>query len=327
MNRRTLISLLGAATAAWPRAARAQQPAMPVIGILSAAPAVVGEKRMAAFRQGLADSGFIEGQNVASASLGAGGKFDQLPALAAELVRRRVNAIVVPQSAAAAYAARDATSSIPIIFSTTADPVRLGLVASLARPGGNVTGVNSFSGELTEKRLGLLRELSPAGKTVVVLFNPATPANEAAVREARAAGEASGLRIRVVNAGTGGEIDQAFAALAAERPDLLLTINDPLFSSRSTQIVLLAARHAIPAIYPQREYAEAGGLMSYGTNMSEVYRQLGLYTGRILKGAKPAELPVVQSTKFELVINLQAASAIGLEVPPTLLARADEVIE
>jgi putative ABC transport system substrate-binding protein len=207
------------------------------------------------------------------------------------------------------------------------NPVELGLVASLARPGGNATGVNSFSTELAAKRLGLLRELLPNSKAVAVLFNAATPANQAAVQEVHAAAATLGLQIRVVNASTSGEIDTAFAALARERPDALLVINDPLFTSRNTQIVLLTARHTIPAMLTQREYAELGGLMSYGTNTADAYRQIGVYTGRVLKGAKPADLPVVQSSKFEFVINLQAAKALGLEIPPTLLARADEVIE
>jgi putative tryptophan/tyrosine transport system substrate-binding protein len=327
MKRREFITLLGGAAAAWPLAARAQQPAMPVIGILSTAPALVGEKRMSAFRQGLGEIGFTEGLNVATAMLGADGRLDRLPALAAELVRRRVSVVVCPQSSAAVRAVRDATTTIPIIFSSTLDPVALGLVASLARPGGNATGVNNFSTGLAGKRLGLLRELLPAGKVVAVLFNPAIAENEAAVTEIRAASDALGQQVRVVNAGTISEIDLAFAMLARERPDALLIVNDPLFSSRNMQIVLLATRHAIPAIYTQREFAEIGGLMSYGTSLAEVYHQMGVYTGRVLKGAKPAELPIVQSTKFEMVINLQSAKAIGLDVPPTLLAAADEVIE
>jgi putative ABC transport system substrate-binding protein len=274
---------------------------------------------MAAFRRGLAEMGYVEGQNVLTVSLGAEGRHDRLPAIAAELVRRQVSVIVSLQVPVAATAARDATKDIPTIFSVTSDPVELGLVASLARPGGNATGVYNFSTELAAKRLGLLRELLPGSKAVAVIYNPTMPASERAVREVHAASTEIGQRVRVVNASTSAEIYAAFATLARERPDALLVIPDAFFSSRNTQIVLLATRHGLPAIYTQREFAEAGGLMSYGTSLADVYRQVGVYTGRVLKGAKPAELPVVQSTKFELVINLQAAMAIGLDVPPTLL--------
>jgi putative ABC transport system substrate-binding protein len=250
-----------------------------------------------------------------------------LPVLAAELARRQVSVIVAPQSSAAAIAARAATRTIPIVFGVTSDPVKIGLVESLAHPGGNATGVNNFSGELWSKRLGLLRELLPDGKVVAVLFNPATAANEIVLIDVQAAAVSTGQQLRIIKVSTGGEIDAAFATLARERPDALVVVNDPLFSSRNVQIALLAARHVIPAIYSQREYAEAGGLMSYGTSLADAYRQMGIYTGRILKGAKPADLPVVQSTKFELVVNLQSAKALGLAVPPTLIARADEVIE
>ena len=271
--------------------------------------------------------GYIEGQNISTIGVGADGQHDRLPSLAAELVRRQVSVIVSLQNPVAAIAARDATKITPIIFSVTTDPVRLGLVASVARPGGNATGVYNFSTELAAKRLGLLRDLLPDSKTLAVLYNPGIPANQAAAQEVHAAAAAIGHQVRVVQASTSSEIEAAFATLARERPNALLIIPDPLFSSRNTQIVLLAARHVIPAIYTQREFAEAGGLMSYGTSLTDIYRQLGVYTGRVLKGTQPAELPVVQSTKFELVINLQAASAIGLEIPPSLLARADEVIE
>jgi len=326
MKRRAFITLLGGA-AAWPLAARAQQPGMPVVGFLYAASGLASETRLAFFRQGLAETGYVEGQNVTLLKMGADGKLDRLPLLAADLVRRQVNVIVTPQSSVAATAAHNATKTIPIIFSVTVNPVKLGLVASLARPGGNATGVNSFSTELAGKRLGLLRELLPGSKTVAVLFNPGTPATQSALQEVHASAATLGLRVRVVNAGTSGEIESAFAMLAGERPDALLVINDPLFTSRNTQIVLLAARHAIPAIFSQREYADAGGLMSYGPSTADAYRQLGSYTGQVLKGTKPAELPVVQASKFEFVINLQAAKALGLEIPPQLLARADEVIE
>jgi putative tryptophan/tyrosine transport system substrate-binding protein len=328
MRRRELLGLIGGTAAGWPRAARAQQQSpMPVLGLLVAAPGLVSEKRMTAFRQGLAEVGYVEGRNVLFLSLGADGMTDRLPGLAAELVGRQVSAIVAPQSSVAAVAAHDATKAIPIIFSVTDDPVRLGLVTSLARPGGNATGVKNFSTKLAAKRLGLVRELLPTGKDVAILFNPATPVNEAAVSEVHAAAGAIGLQSRVVTASTSGDMEAVFARLANERPDAVLVIDDPFFSSRNLQLVLLSARHAIPGIYSHRELAEIGGPMSYGASLGDVYRQLGVYTGRILKGEKPAELPVQQSTKFELVINLSAARTLGLAIPPTLLARADEVIE
>ena len=257
--------------------------------------------------------------------LRAEGQYDRLPELAAELVRRRVSVIVTPNSVAAAQAAKAATTAVPIVFSSTADPVRLGLVSSVARPGGNVTGVYSFTTDLGAKRLGLLRELVPAAANVAVLANLANPITDLGLQNVQSAARDVGLKIHILKATNAGEIDAAFGAFAREPPDALLTINDPLFSSRRTQIVLLAARHAVPAI--TREFAEAGGLMSYSPDLSEIYHQLGAYVGRILKGASPADLPVVQSTKFELVINLQAAKVLGLEIPPMLLARADEVIE
>ena len=328
MRRREFITLLGGAAAMWPIAARAQQgERMPVIGILSAASGMTAEKRMSAFREGLGEIGYVEGKNVSILILQAEGEYDRLPVLAANLVRRQVNVIVTPQSTVAAVAARDATKVIPIIFSVTVDPVVLGLVSSLARPGGNMTGVNNFSRELAAKRLGLLRELLPNSKVVAVLFNPASPTNATALQELQTAATAMGLQIRVINASTSSEIDKAFEAFASNRPDGLLIINDSLFSSRHIQIVLLAARHMIPAIYTLREYVDAGGLMSYGTSLSEVYKQVGIYTGRTLTGVKPADMPVVQSTKFELIINHQSAKVLGLTMPPTLLATADEVIE
>jgi putative tryptophan/tyrosine transport system substrate-binding protein len=327
MRRRDVIALLGGAAAAWPLAARAQQPAMPVIGLLVAAVALGGEKRMAAFRQGLAEMGYAEGQNVSLVRLDADGRFDRLPALAADLVSRKVSVLVSPQSAASAIAAHGATKSIPIVFSVTADPVKLGLVASFARPGGNATGVNNFSSELASKRLGLLRELLPNAKAVAALFNPDNPANEGVLRELEAAAASSGLQVRVLNASTIREIDLVFATLVRERADALLVFNDPFFSSRNVQLVLSSTRHVLPAIYSQREYVDIGGLMSYGTALTEAYRQIGIYTGRILKGTKPADLPVVRPTKFELVVNLQAAKMLGLEVPQSVLASADEVIE
>jgi putative ABC transport system substrate-binding protein len=326
LRRREFITLLGGAAAGWPLAARAQQPAMPVIGVLNAAPALIGEKRILAFHRGLSESGYGEGRNVAVSYLGAEGKNDRLAALAAEFVRRQVSVIVVP-SAPATLVAKTATTTIPIVFSAATDPVRLGIVRSLARPSGNLTGVYYFSLDLGAKRLGLLRELVPAAASVAVLTNPASSTTELGLKDVQAAAHAIGLNVHVLTASNVGEIDTAFATFARERPDTLIQINDPFLSSRRTQIVLLAARHAVPAIYSNREYVEAGGLMSYSTNFSEVYHQLGVYTGRILKGANPADLPVVQSTKFELIINMQAAKALGLTVPDALLARADEVIE
>ncbi len=327
MRRRDFITLFGGAAASWPLAAHAQQPAMPVVGILGAAPALIGEKRMLPFHRGLSESGYSGGQNVALSYLRAEGQYDRLPQLAAELVRRQVSVIVAPNSVAGALAAKNATTTIPIVFSVTADPVRVGLVVNIARPDGNVTGAYSFTSELGAKRLGLLHELVPSAASVAVLANRANPITELGLQNVQAAARAIGLRVHILKASTAGEIDTAFAEVARERPDAFMTINDPLFSSRRTQIVLLAARHAVPAIYNTHEFVEAGGLMSYSPDLSEIYHQLGTYTGRILKGARPTDLPVVQSTKFELAINLQAAKALGLEVPPMLLARADEVIE
>jgi putative ABC transport system substrate-binding protein len=325
MRRREVISLIGGAALAWPAAARAQQPAVPVIGFLDV---VNSPGRLAAFQQGLAESGYVLGQNVAIEIRSAEGIYSRFPELAADLVRRRVSVIVAPSATPAALAAKAATTTIPIVFGVGDDPVKLSLVASLARPGGNATGVNFFTAELAAKRLGLLRELLPAAARVAVLANPADPIRlETVVGEVKTAASAIGLHFQVINASTSREIDAAFAALAAARPDALFVGPDPFFYSRRGQLALQAARHAIPASYAIRDYAEAGGLMSYGANITEAYRQVGVYAGRILKGAKPADLPVQQSTKFELVINLQAARTIGVEVPPQLLASADEVIE
>jgi putative ABC transport system substrate-binding protein len=326
MRRREFITLLGGA-AVWPAVARAQQPAMPVIGFLDPrSPDGIAE-RLRGFHLGLKETGHVEGENVAIEYRWAENQMDRLPALAAELVRRKVAVITTTGGPALALAAKAATTTIPIVFLTAEDPVRLGLVASLARPGGNLTGINIFNAELMAKRLELLRELVPAATRVAVLVNPTGPDAETTLRDVEAAARAMGLQIHIFNASTSSEINEAFANFVRERPDALFVGSDPFFNSRRVQLTQLAARHAIPAKYSGREYAVAGGLMSYGTIIADAWRQLGVYTGRILKGAKPADLPVVQMSKFELVINAETARMLGLTVPPMLLARADEVIE
>jgi putative ABC transport system substrate-binding protein len=326
LRRREFIGLAGGA-AAWPLAVQAQQPAMPVIGFLDPRSPHTMAGRVRGFRQGLKEAGYVEGENLAIEFRWAEGQFDRLPALATELVRRQV-VVIVAANTPSALAAKAVTPTIPIVFNVAADPVRLGLVASLARPGGNSTGINFLGGELNAKRLELLRELVPGAARVAVLVNPANATNaERTSRDAEAAARAMGLQIQVLNASTSRDINSAFATFVRERPDALFVGNDAFFTSRRVQLVHLATRHSIPASYFTREFAEAGGLMSYGSNQSDNYRQVGVYAGHILKGANPADLPVVQSSKFELVINAETARTLGVIVPPTLLATADEVIE
>jgi ABC-type uncharacterized transport system substrate-binding protein len=326
LGRREFITLLGGAVAAWPLAARAQQPAMPVIGFLDAGSAAARTQQVAAFRKGLAEAGYQEGQNVSLEFRWAEGQYGRFGELAADLVRRRVSVIVTPGSATAALAAKVATTSIPIVFGVGGDPVQDGLVASLNRPGGNVTGVNFFTVEVVAKRMQLLRELVPAAKRIAVLVNPTDPEGYQTLRDVQAAvgGEQMILAREVAS---GREIDAAFATMAGERTDAVFVGPGTFFNTRRVHLAILAARYALPAAYPTRAYPEAGGLMSYGADVLDAFRQVGVYTGRILKGAKPADLPVLQPTKFELVINLNTARALGLEVPSSLLARADEVIE
>jgi putative ABC transport system substrate-binding protein len=327
MKRREFITLLGGAAAAWPLAARAQQSAMPVIGMLNPASAKGYAQILRKFREGLKEVGYVEGENVVFEYRWADNDVSRLPELAADLVRRRVALIAATGGPASALAAKAATSTIPILFTVGGDPVRLGLVASLGRPGANLTGSNFFIFELGAKRLEALRELVPGMSSLAVLVDPSNAEVTAGnLKEVEPAARAMGLQMRVLEARNNREIDAAFATFAHERPDALFVSSGPLFASRPVQ-VLLATRFGVPAVYPGPEHVHAGGLMSYGASRAEAYRQVGIYAGRILKGASPADLPVMQSTKFELCINLQAARVLGLEVPPTLLAIADEVIE
>ena len=327
LNRRGVIGLVGGA-AAWPLAARAQQSAMPAIGFLNFQSIETIGDLLRAFRQGLKDTGYVEGENVAIIYRFAENQIGRLPELAADLVHRRVAVIATSGGPPSAFAAKAATTEIPVVFAIPEDPTKLGLVANLARPGGNLTGVNFFFGELVSKRLELLRELVPAMNRVAVFVNPKNPARaEVQAREADSAGRTLGLRVQVHHPGTVPEINMAFTMLARERPDALLITPDPFFLVRRAQLVTLAARHAIPTSFSGRDFVEAGGLMGYGPNINDAFHQAGVYTGRVLKGAMPADLPVLQSTRFELIINAQTALMLGLEIPPTLLARADEVIE
>jgi putative ABC transport system substrate-binding protein len=323
MKRRDFVTLLGGA-AAWPLAARAQQP-MPVIGLLSPQSQESAGPFLEAFRRGLAESGHVEGHSVHVEYRLSGGRFDRLAEMASDLA---VNVIAAPGGSVAALAAKAATQTIPIVFGVAEDPVKLGLVASLARPGGNATGINFFVAEVVAKRLSLLRELVPAASRIAVLANPANTANTSTMfAEMEPAAGALGLKVKRYDASNSHEIDAVFAALVRERPDALFVAPDAFFSVRRVHLVHLATRHALPATYPIREFVDVGGLMSYGASITDAYRQVALYAGRILKGAKPADLPVVQSIKFDFVINLQTAKTIGISVPPMLLARADEVIE
>jgi putative ABC transport system substrate-binding protein len=327
VRRRSFITLLGGAAVAWPLAARAQQAAMPIVAFVAGRSAEDSTRVGGAFRKGLNESGYVEGQNVMVEYHWLGGHYDRLPSLMADLVRRPV-AVIATSATAGARAAKAATATIPIVFAVAEDPVKLGLVAGLARPGGNATGINFLTAEIVTKRLGLLHDLVPKAVRIAVLLNPANASvAEVTLREIPEAARTLGLQIQVLNASTSREIEAAFATIARDRADALFVGPDGFFNSRRVQFATLAARQGIPAAYSQRETVEVGGLMSYGVDIPDVYRQVGVYTGQILKGAKPADLPVVQSTKFEFVINMQTARALGLEVPNALQLLADEIIE
>jgi ABC-type uncharacterized transport system substrate-binding protein len=327
MRRREFITLLGGAAAAWPLAAGAQQPAMPMIGFLSPSSPEAHAKFVAGFRKGLGEAGYVDGRNVAIEYRWAYGESGRLPGLAADLVSRKVSAIAAPGGVAAALAAKAATATVPIVFVTGSDPVADGLVVSLNRPSGNVTGITSMNTGLAVKQLGLLQQLLHRDARFAVLVNPKNPQTQSVIADVQAAASAMGRKVEILTASTKSEIIPAFSDVVQKRADALLISADPLFASRPVQLAILAARHALPAIYALRGFAEAGGLMSYGSNFTELFHQAGKYTGRVLKGEKPADLPILQATKFELVLNLQTAEALGLTMPPTLLALADEVIE
>jgi putative ABC transport system substrate-binding protein len=327
VRRREFITLLGGAAAAWPIAARAQQPAMPVIGFLSGTASAPFAHLVAAYRKGLREMGYVEGRNLAIEFRWAEGQYDRLPEMAADLVRRQVAVITTTGGDPAALAAKAATAIIPIVFTAGTDPVKSGLVASLSRPGGNATGVFILTAVMEGKRQGLLRELVPTVTRIAVLLNPTYTPAEAQLKEVEEAARTLGLQTQVLHASTELDLDTTFATLAQLRVGALQVCADPFFNSQRDHIVALAARYAIPAIYEQREFAVVGGLASYGTRLTDAYHQIGLYTGRVLNGDKSADLPVMQSTRYEFVINLKTAKALGLEISPTLSARADEVIE
>jgi ABC-type uncharacterized transport system substrate-binding protein len=325
VNRREFITLMGGAAATWPFAARAQQPAMPLIGFLHSASAAAFAAHLAAFRKGLSEAGYVEDQNVAIEYRWAEGQNDRLPALAAELVRRRVGVIATPGSTAATLAAKGATTTIPIVFVIGADPVKIGLVASLNRPGGNATGITTLAAELAAKRLSLLRELVPQAASMAALIKPSHPSAKPVTQSLQATARTLGVQLNVLEASSDHEIEAAYAALKPRAA--LLVATDPFFFVRRAQLVALSARHAVPTIYDSREFAEAGGLMSYGPNHVNLWAQAGTYVARILKGEKPSDLPVTQAALFEMVINLKSAKPLGVAVPPSMLALADEVIE
>jgi ABC-type uncharacterized transport system substrate-binding protein len=327
IRRREFMSLIGGAAAAWPLAARAQQPAMPVIGILGGNTGTEWQSFMTAFKRGLQEAGYVDGQNVSIEYRWADGHYDQLPALATDLVRRHVDVIAAVGGVNAALAAKAATSDIPIVFLTGRDPVELGFADSFNRPGRNLTGVSMLNDELNAKRLELLRELVPNADTIAILINPDNRNHPAHAKVLEAVARSGGQQAVVIEAAADRDFDAAFAKIRRQRADALVVLADPFFDSHSRQIVELVARDAVPTIFVWREFVQAGALMSYGMSLADAHRQQGLYTGKILKGAQPAELPVVQPTRFELVINLKTAKTLGLEVPPTLLAIADEVIE